>query len=324
MKPDKLQPGDEIRVIAPSKSLGIVSAAVKELACMRLEELGLKVTFGAHAEEMDLFSSSSIDSRLEDLHDAFADRNVKAILAAIGGFNCNQLLSYLDYDLISRNPKILCGYSDITALGNAIYAKTGLITYSGPQFSSFGMKKGLEYTISGFRACLMQTGKVDVLPSPEWSDDRWYLDQESRTFFANPGYLPINEGKASGTIVGGNLCTLNLLQGTPFMPSLRDTILFLEDDADVSPETFDRDLQSLLHQADFPLVKGIVIGRFQRASNMTPEKLMAIIRSKRELLQIPVVAEADLGHTTPMFTFPIGGKAELEITHGRVRLSIEM
>lgn len=108
--PEKLQPGDEIRVIAPSRSLSIVRQSSYEGALRHLTEQGFRVTFGDRAREVDRWHSSSAEARVADLHDAFADPNVKAILTAIGGFNVNQILSLLDYDLIGRNPKILCGF----------------------------------------------------------------------------------------------------------------------------------------------------------------------------------------------------------------------
>lgn len=97
-------------------------------------------------------NSSSIQSRVEDLHNAFLDKNVKAILTCIGGFNVNQILEYIDYSIIKNNPKIICGFSDITALINAIFAKTGLVTYHGTHFSSFGFEKDIEYTNQYFFA----------------------------------------------------------------------------------------------------------------------------------------------------------------------------
>lgn len=107
----KLVRGDEVRVIAPARSLRAVSQDNINIAAKALELLGLNVTFGKHVNEKDIFESSTIQSRIEDLHEAFRDKNVKAILPVIGGSNSNQLLSYIDYDLIKRNPKILCGFS---------------------------------------------------------------------------------------------------------------------------------------------------------------------------------------------------------------------
>jgi len=127
----------------------------------------------------------------------------------------------------------------------------------------------------------------------------------------NNGFLVINEGKAEGEIIGANLCTFNLLQGTEYMPNFKNNILFIEDDYESKPHHFDRDLQSLIHLPDFNQIKGIVIGRFQKASEMTNEKLIKIIKTKKELNNIPVIANLDFGHTTPIFTFPIGGKVSI-------------
>lgn len=322
MFPKKLSPNDEIRVIAPSTSFHIIASTVREIALHNLSALDLQVTFGKNCEEIDDFNSSSVASRIEDLHGAFLNPQVKGIMSAIGGYNSNQLLRYLDYDLIGANPKVLCGFSDITALGTAIHAKTGLVTYSGPHFSTFGMEKGLEYTLAYFRKCLMDSGPFAIEPSSDWSDDSWYRDQQNRSFTPNDGFRVVNEGQAEGTLLGGNLCTLNLLQGTEYMPSLAESILLLEDDYESKPLTFDRDLQSLIHQPGFKGVKGIVIGRFQRKSEMKPEKLVKIIKIKQELTNIPVVVNAAFGHTTPQFTFPIGGRGKLVARDGKVSFTI--
>jgi len=322
--PSKLKPGDEIRIIAPSRSMSILSEDVKKIAQEKLEQLGFKVSFGKNVNESNEFNSSSIKSRLEDLHEAFKDKNVKAILAVIGGFNSNQLLSSINWNLIKKNPKILCGYSDITALQNAIFKKTGLVTYSGPHFSSFGMKKGFEYIEEYFKKCLIKDEPFEIEASKEWSNDAWYKDQENRNFEKNGGYLIINKGKAKGTIIGANLCTFNLLHGTEFLPNFKDTILFIEDCVEGEDEfvlNFDRDLQSIIHQPGFKGVKGIVIGRFENNSGMTKDKIIKIIKNKKELDNIPVIANADFGHTFPIAVFPIGGTAKLKVDE-KVELTI--
>lgn len=322
MKPNKLKPGDELRIISPARSLSLIAAEQRKIAKEQLQQLGFRISFSVNSFEKDEFVSSSIESRIEDLHEAFLDPNVKGILTTIGGFNSNQLLRYIDYSIIAEHPKRLCGYSDITALSNAIYAKTGLVTYSGPHFSSFAMLHDNEYTTQYFRKLMMDNKEILVRPSKHWSDDEWYLDQENRVFIRNEGPFIINDGEAQGTIIGGNLCTLNLLQGTEYMPSLKNSILFLEDDYESSPVTFDRDLQSLIHQPDFQHVKGMVIGRFQQGSRMTKNLLTKIITSKEELSDIPVIADVDFGHTSPMITFPIGGQASLRAYGVRVELRI--
>lgn len=148
--PDKLNKGDEIRVIAPSQSMCLLSEETIAIAKQRLEALGFRVTFGKHVFQQidENYACASIAERVADLHDAFAD------------------------------PKIICGFSDITALLNAIYAKTGLITYYGPHFSSFGMKHGFDYTLAYFKRMLMERELVTVTDSEQWSDDSWYIHQE--------------------------------------------------------------------------------------------------------------------------------------------------
>lgn len=317
MIPNKLNQGDEIRIIAPSRSMKILSKEVIDGAKKRLEELGFKVSFGKNVMNVvnDDFGCASISERIEDLHEAFKDKNVKAILTVIGGYNVNQMLDFIDYDLIKANPKILCGFSDITALSNAIYAKTGLVTYYGPNFSSFGMKYGFDYTIDYFKQMLMSDTNIIIASSKKWSDDSWYKNQEDREFIKNDGMKVINRGNAEGKIIGGNLCTLNLLQGTEYMPDIDNSILFIEDDDLVGNEfirEFDRNLQSLLHHAKGKNIKGIVIGRAEKGANMNDKKWKEIIETKQELKDIPVIINANFGHTTPIFTFPIGGNATIK------------
>jgi len=324
--PEKLKVGDEVRIIAPSRSLSIVSKECREIANKRFADMGLKLTFGKHIEESDDFVSSSIESRIEDLHEAFVDKNVKSISTVIGGFNSNQLLRYIDWDLIKNNPKILCGFSDITALNNAILAKTGLVSYSGPHYSTFGQELNFDYTLEYFIKCLMLEEAIEVKPSENWSDDMWYKNQKDVNLIKNNGYLIINEGKALGNILGGNTGTFALLQGTEYFPEfLENTILFLEDD-DTSKEAsaveFDRHLQSIAHLPSFKNVKGILIGRFQKASKMTDNLLIQIIKTKKELNDLPVIANVDFGHTSPMITFPVGGEANLEVVDGKIKLDI--
>lgn len=316
--PEKLKKGDEVRVIAPSRSMNILSEETINIAVSTLEKLGLKVTFGKNVrkEINDEYNIASIEDRVEDLHDAFKDNNVKAILTVIGGFNVNQILDYIDYDLIRNNPKIICGYSDITALLNSIYTKTGLVTYYGPHFSTFGMKLGNEYTVDYFKKMFMQDEVLEIKSSNEWSNDLWFIDQDNRKFNKNKGMEIIQKGSAKGTIIGGNLCTLNLLQGTDFMPLCENVILFIEDDGlvkDAFTKEFDRNLQSLIHSIGANNIKGIVVGRSEEVCDMSYLKWKMIFETKKEFKNIPIVINLDFGHTNPMFTFPVGGCAYLEV-----------
>lgn len=305
----------KIMVIAPSKSMNKLSYQTMYLAHKKLIDLNFRVEYGKNIFKQDYdYGCASIEDRIFDLHNAFKDKNTDIILTTIGGFNSNQLLPYIDYNLIKNNSKIICGFSDITALLNAIYVKSGIITYYGPHFSSFGMKYGFEYTKEYFEKILLSKEQVEVISSKQYSNDEWYKDQENRKYIKNNGMMSVNEGVAEGVIVGGNLCTFNLLQGTEFMPSLKDKILFLEDTGLLGKNfllEFDRNLESLIQNKDFKEVKGIVIGRAEENTDMTEDKWIKMIKNKKALCNIPIIINADFGHTTPIFTFPIGGNCKI-------------
>jgi muramoyltetrapeptide carboxypeptidase LdcA involved in peptidoglycan recycling len=302
-----------IMVISPSRSLKYICEENTDLARKKLESLRYKVIFSKNSYIKDEFLSSSISERIEDLHNAFSDNNVGIILTALGGYNANQLLDYIDYDLIKNNPKIICGYSDITVLLNAIYSMTGITTYLGPTFHSFAMKYGLEETIKSFQS-IINKKKYKLIDPEIYSSDKWYDDQENRIFIKNAGMIVINHGKAIGKIIGGNLCSLNLLQGTKYMPSFKNKILFLEDDALIGSEfsyEFDRNLVSLMMQQNFDEIKGIIIGRTQSEANMTINKWRKILY-KQILRKTPIMINANFGHTTPNATIPIGGNCSID------------
>jgi len=316
--PRKLKPGDTVRVVAPSSSMGIISSQTRSIANERLKQLGFIVTFGAGVEEMDDMQSSSIETRIADLNAAFADPHVQGVFAVIGGFNSNQLLRYLDWDIIGKNPKVFLGFSDTTALQDAMLAKTGMVTYSGPAYATFGQKLHFDYTLDYFKKCLMEDAPYEIKPSPEWSDDLWYLEQDKRALMPNGGWWQIAEGEAEGSIVGGNLCTLNLLQGTEYFPDIARRILFIEDDEETDYHHLDRDLESLLSVPTARTIQGIVIGRFQKKSGITKEMIDRLVAIRPYLKDIPIIANADFGHTNPIFTFPIGGEVKIRASKGNV------
>jgi muramoyltetrapeptide carboxypeptidase len=310
--PARLRRGGQIRVIAPSRSRALImehdnSAVINQ----RFADLGVSLTFGAHVDERDQFESSAIASRVADLHAAFADPEVDAVLTVIGGFNSNELLPHLDWDLIAAHPKIFCGFSDITVLHNAILARSGLVTYSGPHWSTFGMRDHFDQTLAWFVEALFDDQPIEVQPAPEWTDDLWFLDQDDRHPEPNSGWWPLRTGTASGRLVGGNLCTYNLLQGGAYRPSLEGALVFVEDDELTNPVEFARDLTSLLQLPDAAAMTGLLIGRFQRKSGLTRELLEDIVSRQPVLDGLPVLANVDFGHTSPCLTVPIGGTAEL-------------
>ena len=312
--PRKLHCGDTVRVVAPARSRQFVAEHDHSgVIDARFAALGLRLTFASHVDERDDFDSSPAASRVSDLHAAFADPQVAGILTVIGGFNSNQLLPHLDWDLIAANPKIFCGYSDITALQNAMLTRASLVTYSGPHWSSFGMRDHFEQTQRWFEEALFGEKPIELRPADIWTDDLWFADQDNRTVRPNEGWWPLRPGQAAGRIIGGNLATLNLLQGTEYMPSLAGALLMIEDDFVSDADAFARNLTSLLQLPDAAGVQGLVIGRFQEASGVTRSLLEQIIARQDRLAGLPVLGNADFGHTSPFATFPIGGRAALAV-----------
>ncbi|MDG4505912.1 LD-carboxypeptidase [Streptococcus suis] len=305
----KLKKGDHIRVVSPSSSIERIGGFEANLAAKeKLEDLGFKLSFSEHYFENDIFDSAPIASRVADLEAAFADKTVDAILTTIGGFNCNELLPYLDFDLIARHPKIFCGYSDTTALLNAIYAKTGLQTYMGPAYSSFKMVQAQEYQTEAWLKAVTQDS-YELTPSSEWSSDAWYLPDAPRTFYPTE-WKVYNPGRASGIAIGGNISTLNLLTGAEFTPRPDNYILFLEEAEDDDYLIIARHLTALLQA--YPNPQALVFGRFPKETKMTEEILLAILDKHPILKTIPVLYDLDFAHTQPLFTIRIGGHVELD------------
>lgn len=258
---------------------------------------------------MDEFSSSSVSSRISDLHEAFLNKKVTCILAAAGGFNSNQLLRHIDWQIIAKNPKIFCGYSDITTLLTAIFTKTGLITYSSPNFSSFGDPVHSGYSIEYFTKCLMREEPFVIKPCESWSNSKW---EKNWSVHTNEGFWIMQEGKCVGQALGENLITLDLLKGTEYFPKLANSILFLEDDFNFLPHNIDANLEALIIDRRFKNIKGIVFGRFQEQSKMTRELLSNMLKTKAELQGIPILANVDFGHTEPKVTIPFGGTVKIQ------------
>ncbi|EOL45928.1 S66 family peptidase [Enterococcus caccae] len=316
MKPPRLQAGDEIRVIAPSSSFSRLTELGVQAAEQKLIELGFKVTFSEHTNEHDALGSSSIMSRVKDLHEAFSDDSVKGILTAIGGFNSNELLPYLDFELIKRHPKVFCGFSDITALCNAITTKTKLLTYVGPHFSSFQMEELQPYQTLAFLQATATEDPFEVTASKSWSQDEWYLPEAKRTLHTNEWKIYSHSTPVTGICYGGNLGTFQLLFGTRFLPDLEGSILFVENAEEDDYHDFARGLAALLQVVKHP--QALLIGRFPKKTEMTEERLLAILAKYPLLREIPVIYDMNFGHTQPIFTIPIGDQATVDTTQKKI------
>ena len=328
--PPRLQPGDEIRVLGLSRSLGGILAyapfteADVAFAQARLEALQLKVSYGRHVWECNEHLLASPAQRLADLHEALSDPAVKAILAVAGGVGAIQILDGIDYALAGAHPKIFCGYSDNAYVFNALLAKAGLVTYYGPNFSSLMMRRGADTMLSGLQTMLFDAATQVLTPAERWSDDNCVKEQEQRTFYTNEGYWAIQPGRASGTIIGGNTLALNFLQGSRYCPAFEETILFLESPGEgkASLIALDKGLRALTYQPGFDGVRGIVIGHYPTSAGVTCEKLRALLAAIPALRELPIAAHVDFGHTTSVTPIPLGGWCDLVVEEGAVRITL--
>jgi muramoyltetrapeptide carboxypeptidase len=298
----KLKPGDEVRVVAPSRGWLPKRARMYERAQTVLEEIGFTVTYGKNIRSLERFETASVTDRLADLNDAYRDPSVKAVITLDGGWLANALLPCIDWQLIRNNPKPLMGFSDITVLVNALYAKTGAVQYLGPTFLELG-QKGQAYTIESFKRTLTDNKTIELARSRRW--------QRGKKQVATRPWQALQAGTCQGVLLGGNLGSFYLLQGTPYQPRFdRPVVLAVEDDAEAgkyAAREFDRRLESLLQLPGVrENLQGLLIGRFEPKSNVTLSDIAYTVK-RLELRDIPVIAGMDFGHTKPMLTLPIGG-----------------
>ena len=310
--PPKLRQGDHIRIISPSSSVASIGGFDANVSAkVRLESMGYTLSFSNNYLANDEFGSASITERVDDLHQAFTDPSIKAILASIGGFNSNELLPHLDYELIKANPKIICGYSDTTAILTAIFAKTGMITYMGASYSSFKMNELQEYQSVMWTQALTQS-RYELTPSDKWSSDLWFLPKCTRQFFDTQWHV-CTEGQASGRLIGGNLSTFCLLNGTSYAPRvymIGDYVMMLEMAEGYDVMDFARQLTAVLQA--YPNPKAVLFGRIPTNVGMTDDLLRAIFDKHPILGRVPVVYDMDFAHTQPLFTVGIGSNVVVD------------
>lgn len=296
IKPPRLKKGDTIGIITPASTpdnLERINEGVKYF-----ERLGYRVILGKNVGKYFGYLAGTDEDRLEDLHSMFANKNVKAIFCARGGYGTIRLLDRINFNLIRKNPKIFVGYSDITALQLAIFRKTGLVTFSGPM------------------AAVDFAGEVNSFTEEVF----WRMVTSTKPFgkFKNPEgerICCLNKGKAKGILIGGNLSLVVSLIGTPYMPKLDKSILFLEE-IEEKPYRIDRFFAQMKLAKIFDKVSGIILCNFTDCEETDPSKksltLNDVIGDYFEKLNKPVVYNLVYGHINPKNTIPIGIRASID------------
>lgn len=308
LKPARLKPGDTVGLIcpaAPAYSRESVQVTVESLAA-----LGLKTKLAPHFYDRYGYLAGHDTDRAADINGMFADPSVNMIMAMHGGWGCARLLPLLNYDLIRRNPKQLIGYSDITALLLAIYAKTGLTTLHGPE----GAATWNAFTADWFRRVLMD-GEAVTFQNPVRKDDTLAPTKERIS--------TLRSGTARGPLVGGNLTVLCHLMGSAYLPDWRGKILFVEDTHE-DVYSMDRMLTHLKLAGVLDQIAGFVFGKCTKceagSGGYGSLTLEDVLTEHIGSLKVPAFAGAMIGHITDKFTVPLGINAEINADLGTIRL----
>lgn len=321
---NKLNIGDSIAVFSPS-SPATATAHKRYLRGKHyLEQKGFKIIEGSLTGKRDFYRSGSIKERANELNDLIHNKEVRCIMAAIGGMNSNSILPYIDYEALKRNPKIIIGYSDVTALLLGIYAKTGLVTYYGPAMvASFGeFPPFVDSTYHYFEQLLMGKACLPYSPvmPPSWTDEyiNWDTQNTSKKAYDNH-WVTLNSGKAKGRLIGGNLNTMQGIWGSNYMPEIKEgDILFLEDSLK-DAATIERSFSLLKLNGVFDKIGGLILGKHELYDDCgTGRKPYEILQEVMGTISYPVLAEFDCCHTHPMMTLPIGCEIELDSEHKKV------
>ena len=321
MKPARLRRGDTIGVVSPSWYGGEAFAHRVARGVAHLEALGYTVRIAPHALNSAGYVSDTAEHRAADLHAMFADPQVRAIIATIGGDHSCHLLPLLDWDLIRANPKILLGFSDITVLNVAIWTMTGLVTFNGPALMTDWAEypQMPEYSeMYALRTLTSSQPVGPIAPAPWWTDE--FLDWETqadltrpRQQHPSPGWSWLRGGTAEGWLIGGCLESLQHLRGTRYWPNCEGAILFLETSEErPSPETVDGILMDYENMGVLAQLRGLLVARPYGYSDEERARLHEVILARTAPFGFPVIADMDFGHTTPIFTLPIGCQARID------------
>lgn len=301
MIPSKLKKGDTIGVIAPSNYIEKDDLEYINASIALMEASGFKVKFGKYVFEDTLGYGTSPEKRATDINWAFKDDEVKAIMCVKGGEDSNTTLDYIDYEMIKKHPKIICGFSDNTSILNAIHEKTGLVTYHGPTFKSLtSWETG--YAYKQFIKTFAENTESLIMGEPE--------DE----------YTTIQAGQATGELVGGNLSLFTKLVCGKYAVNLQDKILFLEElGFEAAPEMVNSNIYYLKQNGVFDRIAGLWIGNYEHPSKIGLEKI--IINAIGDEYKFPIIKSDNFGHIDKKIIIPIGTKAEIN-TNEKIKIKL--
>ena len=297
--PAKLNIGDTIGVVAPSNP--IIGDNIEELNRAKeiVEKSGFKVKYSKNLFSNTNGYCSTAKEKAEDINEMFADKNIKMIWCAKGGNNSNSTFEYLDYELIRQNPKIICGYSDITSLTNIITENTGLVTFSGTNFKTIATDE----TDFSYKQALSR-----------------FIDGSLKFEPENEKYITIQEGKVKGELVGENLSLTKELVCGKYSIDFTDKILFLEElGYESDPAVVSNSLYYMKQNGVFDKIKGLWIGNYEHQSGITLEKIILDVLENK--YKFPIIKSNNFGHIENKIVIPIGTKAEIN-TNENIKIKL--
>lgn len=306
-KPARLRPGDVVGVIDPASATW--NPIDVDIVVDALAALGFEARLGAHLLDRRGYLAGRDEDRAADVMAMFADPSVKAIHALRGGWGCARLLPLLDFTTIARSPKILLGYSDLTALLLPIHARGGFVTFHGIN----GASQWNAFNVDWFRRVLMEGEAVTMANPVELQDSLVPTENRIRT---------ITPGRARGRLIGGNLSVLTSLVGSGMLPDFTDAILFIED-VQEAPYRIDRMLTQLALAGILRRVRAVVWGRCTKCSpgeGFGSLTISDVLDDHVKPLNVPAWEGAQIGHIDRQFIMPIGVEAEVDASAGTIRM----
>jgi muramoyltetrapeptide carboxypeptidase LdcA involved in peptidoglycan recycling len=316
VRPPRLRPGDIIGVISPSSPGAPVAPKRFHRAADALRDMGFTVREGARTWGTG-DSAGTPQERADEINEFLRDPGVRAVVATIGGYTCNAVLPLVDYAALRQDPKIVVGYSDITALLLACVTKADVVTFHGPTLlAEFGEFPALlPWTRDSFSEVLSRPVAAGPLLQPPEKTDEFLLwdaeDVRARALEAAPPRAWLVEGRAEGPLLGGNLETLSVLAGTEYLPDLRGAVLLWETCA-TSVSRVDQLLTHLDMSGLTDGLAGMIVGHGFRAAPEFEGALHAHLAERYADRGFPVVAGALVGHSDPMPTLPLGCRVVLD------------
>lgn len=314
----KLKKGDKIGIFSPSSPASVSSEQRYKRGKSFLEQKGFHIVEGSLTGKSEIYRSGSPKERAKELNQLLRDPSITMIMAMIGGTNSNSLLPYIDYEAFRKDPKLVVGYSDATAVLMALYAKTNIPTYYGSSLvASFGEFKPLvNDTYAYFEKYFCEQPVTPyVIPMPRfWSDEvmNWLEYTKEKTLYDN-NWIGVNEGMAEGRLVGGNNNAMYGFIGTQYFPEIQQGDILLIEDTSKNAAIVEKNIAMLKLHGVFEKVSGIILGKHEQYDDLgTGKQSLDILLEQLDGKEIPILADFDCCHTHPMIPLAIGKKVQID------------